>query len=89
MLVKIMKADPHINEPDYDSRRSFSLFTDVQVVNFQYVKDEDGRLRPTVNMDLIRNGASQGVAFGLDATVYVMTDSGKTIETFTPFLPPT
>lgn len=79
MIVKIMSGE---DLPDHDNRKRFSLIADVAEIAFH----REGGF-PVVEIYRIGNGRDSE-RYTPNGNVYVMTDAGKTIDSFAHMAPP-
>ncbi len=74
MFVKIMSDE---NCPDFDTRKSFKLLSEVESISFDRRGDDEVVLH-------VHFKKGEDESFLLVGNVYVMNDAGKTIEKFGP-----
>lgn len=81
MYVKLMSDQ---NLPDNDSRKSFRLLANVEAVFFnrhpEAPEGPEGKDWPPTAYMTFSDGTQEG--FALVGNVYILSDSGKTIEKF-------
>lgn len=83
MMIKVMTEGPLMDD---NSAKGCRIIDDVGEVNLMYINTGEAALQVTYKEQ--REGMVGGETFILKANIYLMNDSGKTIQTFSPNFDP-